>query len=200
METAWTPSLRGRVVLTTGSRPASLVRREEPSTPVQDVRTPSGASNAAARFVIPLSKKETASSFRLPLPTAFPLRLSASSGCSDTATPPGSPHFHGMSAQPTRVTNEQDNYFLGGGDGKKNERKSSFSHERCLNCNSQFIVNTSSPPCNPTRSINGEFCSGECRCSFLASAIDRQYCKNETKVYEGMIVEDMLDSSEDDEW
>ena len=187
------------LIIPTGSRPATLVRREEPSTPVQDVRTPSGASNAAARFVIPAlssAMEEMASSFRAEPPRSIQMRVS---GCSDTATPPGSPHFHGMSAQPTRVTNEKFNYLPILRSVEK-PRSNSFSHERCLNCNSQFIVNTSSPPCNPTRSINGEFCSGECRCSFLASAIDRQYCKNETKVYEGMIVEDMLDSSEDDEW
>ena len=187
------------LIIPTGSRPASLVRREEPSTPEQDVRTPSGASNAAARFVIPGLTKETASSFRLPLPTAFPLRLSASSGCSDTDTPPGSPHSHGTTPRLNRVTNEQDNYFPRSGSAEKKEkpRTNSFSHERCLNCNSQFIVNTSSPPCNPTRSINGEFCSGECRCSFLASAIDHQYCNRKGDV---MIGEEDMDSSEDDEW
>ena len=184
------------LVIPTGSRPASS-RREEPSTPVQqDVRTPSGASNAVP-FVIPRNNEEATS---LPLsdpPCDKQMRLSASSGCSDTATPPGSPHSHGNSTRLNRVTNERDNCFHLSAEKKERRRTTSFTHARCMNCNSQFIVNTSSPPCNPTRSINGEFCSGECRCSFLASAIDQQYCNRNGAVMKGG---EEMDSSEDDEW
>ena len=167
--------------------------RGEPSTLVQDVRTPSGMSNLVP-FVIP----GTMASSKIITPQSIQKRLSGSSGCSDTSTPPGSPlASHSMATQPPNRVN----YFPGSAE-KKVTRTNSFSHARCRNCNSQFIVKLS-PPCNSTRRINGEFCSGECRCSFLASAIDQQYCRNKTSktfVMSNSSGDDMDSSSSDDEW
>ena len=199
--------LGGLFNLTTGTRPASDAGRREPGTPVQGVRTPSGASNVVP-FVIPgtsaedtqLNFFEPASSKIIKTPRSIQNRMSGSSGCSDTITPPGSPHVIAPE-HPNRVTNEEFNYYPGAVGKKEKRTTSSFSHARCMNCNSQFIVNISSSPRNPTRSISGEFCSGECRCSFLASGIDQQYCTNETSQTFMMSNSsgDDMDSS-DDEW
>jgi hypothetical protein len=198
--------LGGLFNITTRTTRQAPERRGEPRTPVQGARTPSGASNVVP-FVIPgtsanptqlnLFKRKI-----IKTPKGGENRLPSSSGCSDTITPPGSPHFHGMSAQPTqptRVANDKNSVLLrhysGANRAKEKPRTNSFTHTRCMNCNSQFIVNTSSSPRNPARSISGEFCSGECRCSFLASGIDQQYHEtNET------FIETFIDSSDDDEW
>ena len=48
---------------------------------------------------------------------------------------------------------------------------SSFTHIRCLNCQNQYVVSARRSP----GKHDSEFCSGECRCSFLAAGIETTY-------------------------
>jgi hypothetical protein len=84
-------------------------------------------------------------------------------------------------------------------------RVSSFTHVRCLNCDQQFVVHRT-PRNSPSN--NGDFCSGECRCSFLATGIDQQYLgyreerssAAQTFVLNSSDDEDMNVDSEDDDY
>ena len=51
------------------------------------------------------------------------------------------------------------------------KRNSSFTHIRCLNCQNQYVVSARRSP----GKHDSEFCSGECRCSFLAAGIETTY-------------------------
>jgi hypothetical protein len=85
-------------------------------------------------------------------------------------------------------------------------RSGSFTHVRCLNCNQQFIVNTKSPASDASLrgNMTDEFCSGECRCSFLATGIDQQYHYNARASLSTFVLnssdEDMNLDDDDDNW
>ena len=90
----------------------------------------------------------------------------------------------------------------------RQKRVPSFTHVRCLNCDQQFVVHKT-PRNNNSSSSNGDFCSGECRCSFLATGIDQQYLgyrqerssESQTFVLNSSDDEDMnADSDEDDDY
>jgi len=87
-------------------------------------------------------------------------------------------------------------------------RVPSFTHVRCLNCDQQFVVHKT-PRSSSSSSNSEDFCSGECRCSFLATGIDQQYfgyrqersSESQTFVLNSSDDEDMnVDSDEDDDY
>lgn len=78
--------------------------------------------------------------------------------------------------------------------GSPNTKRTSSKFLRCLNCESQFVV----PSCRSPRSNHGDFCSGECRCSFLVDGKLATYeqTENKTTSWDNKFV---LDSSGDED-
>ena len=126
-----------------------------------------------------------------------------------TRTPPGSP-THTMhvdtsnltiSARRSSSSASSCDMFIGDGPPTlrspgTRKRTCSFTHLRCMNCNQQFLVSNRSP----RSADDGDFCSGECRCSFLASGVDQQYgCMNNSQFGSEAAMTFVLNSSEDEE-
>ena len=176
--------LSGFFRLGSPSRRANGIR-SAPSTPQRNPRE--ATEESLTPFRIPNEKNDHKKNIEEPAFKETPPQIiitRASRGSSSTVTPPESParsHSLGASSQRKRPADLNCDMII------KNEptirssptrvsRSGSFTHVRCLNCNQQFIVNNrTSPKLSQSSNLNGDFCSGECRCSFLATGIDQQY-------------------------